>query len=368
MIKNEAEFKWIRRHAVLHASAKSTRKSPSFTLPDQHVIRLWREGSCRRPCVFRDQMAKHWIKAAGYSVSSGKFVAARTFESQVQGASSSGITHTLHLYTAGYLFPQMITHLCVFAYAICSPPFCISYYLFPNHFCNICAFSINLLKIILLRWCVKKKPGELPNSLYGSGTTGLSVVAMTFTPASELEVPSTSGRRSEKSISIRTGFMWTNKVNSQLKAKHCSDPEAAAVSSYSSRWMKQTEQISWGEQSVFSVCSEFKAAWSENKWAALLIQGSGGSKRIKNCLLSLDVDVHSCGMLFPQMSEEITCYSPKLQRQNKTVWFFKEINHWRNITQPLLFLTTYNKAASCSFKICRIQRWSLEMSSKSNFS
>lgn len=85
-------------------------------------------------------------------------------------------------------------------------------------------------------------------------------VVITFTPASQLEVPSTSGRRSEKLISIGTGFMWTNKVNSQLKAKHCSAPEAAAISSHSSRWIKHTEQISWGEQSVFSVCSEFKAA------------------------------------------------------------------------------------------------------------
>lgn len=113
---------------------------------------------------------------------------------------------------------------------------------------------------------------------------------MTFSPTAYLEAPSTSGKWSEKLLFlfffvffllILTGFMQTNKVNLHLKAKHYSPSEATGVVSHSSRWMKWTEPISWGELCLLSVCSEFKAAWSENKGAALLIQASGGSKQKK---------------------------------------------------------------------------------------
>lgn len=95
----------------------------TFWRPDQHMIRLREGRSCRRPCVFWGQMAKQWIKAVGYSIRSGKFVSAWTFESQRQHSSSSGITHTpahtvgsLHMRHSCYHFPQIINHLRAFIY------------------------------------------------------------------------------------------------------------------------------------------------------------------------------------------------------------------------------------------------------------
>lgn len=116
-------------------------------------------------------------------------------------------------------------------------------------------------------------------------------------------------------------WFYVDNVNLQPKAKHYSAPEATGVSSHSSRWMKRTERISWGEQCVISVCSEFKAAWSKNKRAALLIQVSGGSKRMKTCVSFADVDVRSCGTF--------------------------STNEWRN--HPLNFQTTKPKQECFGF-------------------
>lgn len=105
---------------------------------------------------------------------------------------------------------------------------------------------------------VENKSGELPNSVFGSGRTGLSVVVeVAGPPGSSLNVRETI-KKKKSPFQHKLVLCGRTKVNSQREAKHCSAPEAAAISSYSSRWVKQTEQIP--EQSVFSVCSKFKAA------------------------------------------------------------------------------------------------------------
>lgn len=206
-----------------------------FSLPDQHMIRLREEGSCRRPCVFWGQMAKQWIKAVGYSIRSGKFVSVRAFESQGKHSSSSGITHTpahtvgsLHLRHSCYHFPQIIKHLPAFVYHLFTAflhfPLSVSQpkgkmwesvstlTMTTSHY-SCCRTPGE--KILLPRWCVENKLWELPNSLHGRGRTNLSVLAkvvMTFTPASRLEAPSTSGKWSERLVSVLTGFMWTTLI------------------------------------------------------------------------------------------------------------------------------------------------------------
>lgn len=208
----------------------------TFSLPEQHMIRLWEEGSCRSPCVwFWGQMAKQWTKAVGYSIRSGKFVSARAFESQGQHSSSSGITHfpthtvgSLHTRYSCYHFPQIMNHLRAFIRHLFTTflqfPLSISQpkgkmwesvstlTVTTSHF--NCSRTPGV-KILLPRWCVENKLWELPNSLHGRGRTNLSVLAkvvMTFTPASQLDPPSTSGKWSGRLVSVLTGFMWTTLI------------------------------------------------------------------------------------------------------------------------------------------------------------
>lgn len=104
---------------------------------------------------------------------------------------------------------------------------------------------------------------------------------MTLSPAVEINIREMIKKAFFFLILTLTHFIQTNKVHLQLKAKHNFLLEAIGIASHSSRWIKWTEPISSGELCVLSVCSEFKAAWSENKGAALLIQASGGSKKIR---------------------------------------------------------------------------------------
>lgn len=135
-------------------------------------------------------------------------------------------------------------------------------------------------------------------------------------------------------------WFYVDNVNLQLKAKHYSAPEAAGVSSHFSRWIKLTERISLGEQCVISVCSEFKAAWSENKGAALLIQASGGSKRMRTCVPFADVDA-VVGLCFHKWVKKSPATLPNRKTQTGVFCFFKISDYFcirSLIKQYLLFI------------------------------